>query len=79
MMMNPETIGDYDDETGEYDTGPFCRHYSYAGDCVCPCGHACEEHKLDLEGGACTAEGCSCDRWRGEPGEYTKIICGDQS
>jgi hypothetical protein len=40
-------MGDDEDELPDYETGPFCQHWSYAYDCdrVCAkCGRTCARH-----------------------------------
>lgn len=58
-----------DDESGweDYETGPFCRHWSDPADCaeVCQaCGHRCGVH--DFGDGAateCNEPECDCKEW----------------
>lgn len=50
----------------EYDSGPFCRHFSDPSDCSEPCvmcGHPCREHPSD---GGCSGETCLCPAFMGE-------------
>lgn len=45
-----------DDEFDDYESGPFCPHYNEPGDgCLemCQCGHRCDQHYSDTNGGAC--------------------------
>jgi hypothetical protein len=48
---------DTDDWT-DYESGPFCRHWSDLGCCddLCVCGHTCSKHGYD----PCDASGCDC-------------------
>ena len=51
-----------EDEMGDHETGPFCAHWSYLGDCeeTCSkCGHSCGQH--DNGGGEC--DDCECDKF----------------
>jgi hypothetical protein len=51
----------------EYESGPFCRHWSDPADCdeVCArCGHPCRQHCGD--DGSCDETGCTCQEWKGE-------------
>lgn len=38
-------MGDYWDD---YQSGPFCQHYSHPSDCddKCTCGHTCSRHEV---------------------------------
>jgi hypothetical protein len=50
-----------DDETWDYDTGPFCMHWSTPHDCDenCDyCGHPCREHSA----WGCSVDECGCGR-----------------
>jgi hypothetical protein len=52
---------DYD--PSEYDSGPYCQHWSELTDCeiVClDCGHSCSDHICDH------CDKCSCPMFRGE-------------
>lgn len=58
------------DDYSDYETGPFCRHWSDPWDCeeLCKrCGHRCREHNY---GGRyeseCNEHGCDCKSWDGE-------------
>jgi hypothetical protein len=45
----------------DYESGPFCRHYSDPWDCDTPCGtcgHRCCKHSDE-----CEEEGCGCEEW----------------
>ena len=51
----------------DYDSGPFCRHFSDPDECdlVCAeCGHGCAKtdnsHELN---GPCNVDGCPCTGW----------------
>jgi hypothetical protein len=53
-----------DEEEQDYDTGPFCRHWSHPADCDEPCatqdcGHSCTLHMH----GACAEECCPCTEY----------------
>lgn len=50
-----------DSEREDYDSGPFCRHWSDPADCeiVCAnCGHRCGQH----EDSECSE--CNCEEWK---------------
>lgn len=51
----------------DYDSGPFCRHFSDPADCeeVCKrCGHKCHEHGSGVDDGEpCFHDECSCTGW----------------
>lgn len=53
------------DDWSDYESGPFCRHWSEPSECeekCMKCGHSCQEHgSIDNE--PCTHEGCSCEGW----------------
>ncbi len=57
-----------DDEYWEnYESGPFCRHWSDPIDCeeVCAtCGHGCTDHAYEDGERDCGAEGCTCQEWK---------------
>lgn len=44
-----------------YDTGPFCCHWSHPADCekVCACGDTCSAHRE----GECNEPDCACLAW----------------
>ena len=51
-----------DTDWENYQTGPFCRHWSDPSDCdeVCAtCGHKCTEHDFEAPG-ECMVDGCKC-------------------
>ena len=52
-------------EHADFDTGPFCRHWSDPSDCdeMCVCGHECHNHS-NYEEGMCTL--CECEEFRDE-------------
>ena len=55
------------EEEGEwdnYESGPFCQHWSDPSDCdqLCECGHQCHDHE-SWDEGKCKAEGCSCEKF----------------
>ena len=55
-----------DEEYVEYESGPYCRHWSEVGDCVllcATCGHRCWEHEVG-SGAACMEDGCACEEWK---------------
>lgn len=57
------------DDWSDYNSGPFCRHYSDPYDCDTPCGscgHPCCRHREE-----CEDDGCACDTWT-EAGEETR-------
>lgn len=48
----------------DYESGPFCRHFSDPSDCekVCAnCGHGCMQHNCDSGDYSC--EECDCGCW----------------
>jgi len=49
----------------EYDSGPFCRHWSDPSDCcdLCTCGHKCYRHEYYFKNSACMEDGCECKEW----------------
>lgn len=53
------------DEWEDYESGPFCRHWSDPADCeeVCVCGHGCIEHAWDGDT-LCDVQDCDCLEWR---------------
>ena len=54
--------GGYDTGEGEYDSGPFCGHWSDPIDCehLCAnCGHRCGMHY-----DKCSEDGCTCEEWK---------------
>ena len=54
------------DDWGDYESGPFCRHWGAYGDCdiVCTtCRHPCEHHGISSEIGC---EDCECPTWKEE-------------
>lgn len=57
-----------DTEEIEWETGPFCRHWSDPSDCdaLCKCGHKCCEHSIweDYE-----CKECDCQRFVDEDDE----------
>jgi len=56
------SAGDWTD----YESGPFCRHYSDPDDCdrtCATCGHGCARHDYDNGETACMEDGCACRAW----------------
>lgn len=55
--MDEDEVEDWD-----YETGPFCRHWSDPSDCyeMCKCGHPCRRHLL-YEDGNC--DECDCEKF----------------
>ena len=53
-----------DSEAGweNYESGPFCRHWSHPADCdqICTCGHGCAEHGH----GECGNDECTCEEFK---------------
>lgn len=50
----------------DYDSGPFCVHWSDPSDCDTPCatcGHECREH---YGGTTCHVDGCECEEIKKE-------------
>lgn len=52
------------EEMQEYDSGPFCRHWS---DCDCDiecatCGHRCPQHDFSEDESDCYE--CDCKEWK---------------
>lgn len=56
--MEDETEDTWED----FETGPFCRHWSDPSDCdkLCKCGHTCRRHSL-FEDGDCNE--CDCQHF----------------
>jgi hypothetical protein len=50
-------------ERQEWDSGPFCPHWSDPADCdaLCACGHKCGRHH---QGGACGEGDCPCEEFK---------------
>lgn len=47
-------------DSGDFESGPFCIHWSDLGDCddTCAvCGHGCNDH---CGTGSCNVDGCEC-------------------
>ena len=66
-MSDDALDGDY--EPQDYDSGPFCRHWSDPLDCeeVCArCGHTCGSHYYD------SCDKCDCSEWLEQPEEWSK-------
>lgn len=63
------------DDWADYESGPFCRHWSDPTDCeiVCArCGHRCVNHPLDLDLGC---HECDCPGWgEAEDFEYGSTV-----
>lgn len=64
-------IGDEDenieDDDGEVNSGPFCRHWGDPVDCdirCADCGHECHEHNELDDGNNCRS--CNCLDWKEE-------------
>ena len=54
-----------EDYWDNYETGPFCRHWSDPADCdihCANCGHKCCQH--DFNDGECLVDGCDCEGWK---------------
>lgn len=47
---------DWDD----YESGPFCRHWSDPGDC----DELCANCKHKCHGDECREDGCNCTEWK---------------
>lgn len=58
-----DDIHDDESDWSEYESGPFCRHWSDPWECenVCKCGHTCPEHSSCDN--SCNVEGCDCQEW----------------
>jgi hypothetical protein len=55
-----------DDRWDDYESGPFCRHWSDPSDCdiACAgCGHSCTEHGASDGDRACMQPECNCGEW----------------
>jgi hypothetical protein len=50
-------------EWGDFDTGPFCQHWSDPSDCdeLCVCGHKCHNHWM---GDYCRVDDCNCEKFK---------------
>lgn len=55
---------DEDEAEQEYNSGPFCPHYSQFGECDerCTCGHTCGHHDADGE-----CDECDCKKYEDAP------------
>jgi hypothetical protein len=54
-------------EWNEWDTGPFCIHYSDPCDCeekCAACGHECRQHAGGYPGMGCSVENCNCEEFK---------------
>lgn len=64
--LNPKKdakMPDEEEQETEYDTGPFCIHWSDPADCeeICAtCKHWCRAHGL----GECNEGGCKCVKFK---------------
>lgn len=50
----------------DYESGPFCRHWSDPADCdkMCAgCGHGCTSHYFGDGESACADSACDCAGW----------------
>ena len=49
----------------EYESGPFCQHWSDLGECdmLCKCGHECRRHD-SWDDNKCGVEDCKCDEFK---------------
>lgn len=53
------------EDSEEYGTGPFCRHWLDPSDCYvncANCGHGCSRHSYE-QPTECTDIGCNCVMW----------------
>jgi hypothetical protein len=58
-------VSDDERDWENYQSGPFCRHWSDPADCdiLCAtCGHKCHQHEFEAPG-ACMMDGCACEAW----------------
>jgi hypothetical protein len=54
-----------DDDWSDYESGPFCRHWSDPSYCAhecARCGHECNAHNGYLDD-RCDVRGCDCEAW----------------
>jgi len=53
------------DEYEDYESGPYCQHWSELGFCEdpCVCGHACRQHSAFIDDGCDVAE-CECQEFK---------------
>jgi hypothetical protein len=60
-----DVMGGEPESEGEYNSGPFCRHWSDPSDCdlLCVCGHKCCDHRGD----ECSLDDCECEHYEEEP------------
>jgi hypothetical protein len=60
-MGYDENVLDDDYERQDYDSGPYCVHWSDPADCdkMCKCGHKCSQHDFS----DCLVENCNCDEF----------------
>ncbi len=50
----------------DYDSGPFCRHWSDPIDCAelcAKCGHSCAKHSYGDGDTDCFEDDCDCQEW----------------
>lgn len=61
----PEEDDSEAEDSGEWNTGPFCRHWGDPADCdiLCTCKHPCKIHDLDDDSSECNEEGCGCKKF----------------
>lgn len=55
----------------EYDSGPFCRHWSDPADCdekCADCGHDCTGHAWGDGDTYCLDASCKCEEWKESDG-----------
>ena len=58
--MTEDVLGDEEVDWSEYESGPFCRHWSDPADCdqLCVCGHKCCQHRGD------ECQECDCEQFK---------------
>lgn len=53
-------------EEGDYESGPFCRHFgdpSFCDDVCQGCGHGCSRHAAMDGDTECLEDACNCGAW----------------
>ena len=58
-----------DTDWTDYESGPFCRHWSSPSDCDELCGecqHRCTAHEMTEGESGCNETDCNCEEWSDE-------------
>ena len=66
-----------EEEMGECESGPFCRHWSTRGDCddLCQCGHTCNVHPEYESEDDSPCNECDCENFV-DADERKEILSG---